>query len=535
MESAVPDTITIAGITSPAGYEGGVVLTRGADVSGFHVLQYSDSNHNWAVTIPFPGETGNSTIQAHEIGSFDPSYYAYEISEGDTPIEEKTWNLTAGTGGPILSVSDAPIEGAVTAAPGTIYNQVVDGVLLARWVCVSEEVWELVNAGTVSDEELLEMAEDNAAAMRGALSMGSDDAVSFASLALTGKLSINSQQTVYNADSVFTGSLFVGNGGASLSNTTGNQGYRNTAIGIDALLSCTTGENDTAAGCYALRSVTTGGNNTGVGAYALYANTSGALNTSIGSHALRTNVAGGRNAAAGYFALYANNSGSYNTATGHYSLGANVSGNNNTASGNYSLGGNTTGRDNVALGFDAGRFLANGSTARATGDYGTYLGSSTKSSAAGTTNEIVIGYNAIGNGSNTATYGSSAITAHVFTAGTVSFPGATTISGMLAANGGLRSVPEVLTTEGDVGLATLTTVLDFADDTQALALAAGSSGQIKIIVVKDVDAIQPPVLTSGDSQGWTSITFDTAGGNVILMYVTGFGWTIISAKNVTVA
>jgi len=47
------------------------------------------------------------------------------------------------------------------------------------------------------------------------------------------------------------------------------------------------------------------------------------------------------------------------------------------------------------------------------------LGYNTQASADGTDNEIVIGYNAIGKGSNTATYGNTSMTKHIFESGNV--------------------------------------------------------------------------------------------------------------------
>gem|GEM_PF-3504186 len=80
---------------------------------------------------------------------------------------------------------------------------------------------------------------------------------------------------------------------------------------------------------------------------------------------------------------------------------------------------NTTGNKNTALGHNAGRYIANGTTAKTTGDNGVYLGYDSKASANGTNNEIALGYDAIGNGSNTATYGNTSITKHIFSNGNV--------------------------------------------------------------------------------------------------------------------
>ena len=62
------------------------------------------------------------------------------------------------------------------------------------------------------------------------------------------------------------------------------------------------------------------------------------------------------------------------------------------------------------IGYAAGRFIANGSTHNTTPIQGVFIGSNTKSACATAQNEIVIGYNAIGCGSNTAKIGSSSTT-----------------------------------------------------------------------------------------------------------------------------
>jgi hypothetical protein len=103
--------------------------------------------------------------------------------------------------------------------------------------------------------------------------------------------------------------------------------------------------------------------------------------------------------------------GSYNTGVGRAALGSNTTGYSNSALGLYALLFNTTGHSNSALGVNAGRFIADGSTANETSNTSLYLGADTKASADGRANEIVIGYNAIGAGSNTVVLGNSSITA----------------------------------------------------------------------------------------------------------------------------
>ncbi len=68
---------------------------------------------------------------------------------------------------------------------------------------------------------------------------------------------------------------------------------------------------------------------------------------------------------------------------------------------------NTTGSNNSAFGFSAGRYISGGSVSNTTSSNSTYLGYQAYPLANGDTNETVIGYNAVGNGSNTVTLGSS--------------------------------------------------------------------------------------------------------------------------------
>lgn len=68
-----------------------------------------------------------------------------------------------------------------------------------------------------------------------------------------------------------------------------------------------------------------------------------------------------------------------------------------------------SGANNTALGFRAGKFITDGSTPNLTSGSSLYLGSNTKALADGDTNEIVIGYNTTGLGSNSVVLGNSVI------------------------------------------------------------------------------------------------------------------------------
>jgi hypothetical protein len=115
------------------------------------------------------------------------------------------------------------------------------------------------------------------------------------------------------------------------------------------------------------------------------------------------------NSAFGYQALSSNTSGSYNLALGSFALSSNTTGYFSTAVGVSSLYSNN-GNYNVALGYNAGRFITNGSTANSTGFASLFLGYNTKALANGDNNEIVIGYDATGIGTDTVVLGNDSIT-----------------------------------------------------------------------------------------------------------------------------
>jgi hypothetical protein len=194
---------------------------------------------------------------------------------------------------------------------------------------------------------------------------------------------------------------------ALFNNTTG---YQNIAIGPNALYSNTTGSDNIAIGYQALYSQIRGGDNIAIGSFALQNSTSSSSNIAIGSYALYLNETGNANDAVGNYALFANTTGDQNTAIGGAALFFNSTGKFNTAVGKSALSENTTGYYNTAVGYFAGRFIGYSTTSNATSTYSVYLGAHTRASFSGATNEIVIGYGAVGAGSNSVVLGNDSIT-----------------------------------------------------------------------------------------------------------------------------
>jgi Chaperone of endosialidase len=146
----------------------------------------------------------------------------------------------------------------------------------------------------------------------------------------------------------------------------------NTAQGIDALISNTTGAGNTATGYWALKNNTTGGANTAIGGDTLIGNTTGADNTAIGYHVLNSNTTGLLNTAVGIYSLTNNTIGSSNTANGANALLDNTRGSNNTAGGLEALFSNTIGNNNTASGLRALYGNTSGSGNTASGDGALY-------------------------------------------------------------------------------------------------------------------------------------------------------------------
>ena len=217
-------------------------------------------------------------------------------------------------------------------------------------------------------------------------------------------------------------------------------GSSNTALGNTALSLNTTGYYNVATGAFTLSSNTVGNRNTAIGYAALYQNISGNLNVAIGSYsqfngqtalanvslgygALQNNIIGNFNTALGYRALnnnkadkntaigaetmFVNQTGIFNTVVGQEALRASVAGSYNSIVGNFAIL-NAEASYVSALGRDAGRFSSAGNLL--TANESIFIGFNSKSLNTSSTNEIVIGANAVGEGDNTVTLGHTTIT-----------------------------------------------------------------------------------------------------------------------------
>jgi hypothetical protein len=189
-----------------------------------------------------------------------------------------------------------------------------------------------------------------------------------------------------------------------------NNAYDNTATGYLALQNNITGSYNVGVGSEVLFSNTAGGYNTAVGSLALRANLQGNNNTAIGYQSLSLNETGGGNTAVGFNSLPSSVSGTYNTGIGVQSLEQTTTGNSNTVVGVAGIDRNTTGSYNAVLGAFAGRYISDGTTYNTLINNSILIGAWSMPNADDETNQIVIGYGAKGNGSNTIQLGNTSIT-----------------------------------------------------------------------------------------------------------------------------
>ena len=224
--------------------------------------------------------------------------------------------------------------------------------------------------------------------------------------------SFNLLAGVNAGNSLVSGTYNVALGNSSLNGASGSGSY-NVAVGAQALLSNTTASNNTAVGYQSLYSQSTQSYNTAIGYIAGYSNTTGDM-TAVGTGALYSNTTGDLNVAFGRSALYYNTTGSSNVAIGRQALQSNTTASNNTAVGYQAGYTGTTSYNNVLLGYQAGyaittgyeniyigRGAGNDVNPTTTGYRNILIGTYSAPSSVSSNNELVMGWNVVGKGSNT--------------------------------------------------------------------------------------------------------------------------------------
>jgi hypothetical protein len=241
-------------------------------------------------------------------------------------------------------------------------------------------------------------------------------------------------------------------------------------------------------------------------------------NTRFGNNSLPINTTGVNNTAIGFSVLSNNIIGASNTGIGHQAL-ANSNSNDNTAVGLSSLFSLLTGNNNISFGSESGWKISGGADLTIANN-SIFLGYATKALANNQTNQIVIGYDATGNGSNTVTIGNSSITNNYFT-GNIR-------GGAFIKSGGISS--EFLKADGSI-------------DSNAYITSAALSGYVPYTGANaDVDlgiydfsagsvTIQGSSPTAGSYLGFKHSTNVITGANGFTSMYT-FGTNIIGYKSI---
>jgi hypothetical protein len=184
----------------------------------------------------------------------------------------------------------------------------------------------------------------------------------------------------------------------------------NTFVGRNSGTRNTTGANNTFFGVSAGFSNTTGGGNSFFGVNAGFNNTSGSSNSFFGRNAGQNTTTGSNNTFFGLQAGFSNTTGGGNSFFGRDAGLSNTTGAGNIFFGLQAGFSNTTGAGNIFFGVNAGRYITGGVTANTISNNSIFLGFDTRANADNETNQIVIGYDVVGLGSNTTTIGNASTT-----------------------------------------------------------------------------------------------------------------------------
>lgn len=230
----------------------------------------------------------------------------------------------------------------------------------------------------------------------------------------------------------------------------------NVSIGVRANASNTTGTGNTAVGAETLRFNTTGSKNTAVGYGALNVNVTGGYLSAFGDSAL-TKCTVGFNDAFGQSSQQNNINSQLNSSFAVESLFSLTTGGSNCAFGASSLYSMTTGSFNVAIGRWSGRLINSGAAA-VTVNNSVFLGYDTRPNADSETNQIVIGYQGRGLGSNSTVLGNSStiktgLYGRVLIGGTLGLP-TDDLTSALQINGDVKIVTTPTTSAGSFDILT---------------------------------------------------------------------------------
>ena len=445
--SAPPTAVnagTLTGTTLASTITGSSLTSVGTITSGTWSGTVIGSNVGGAGTVNGLMKANGSGVVSAAVAGTDyltPSGSAASLTNFPTLNQNTTGNAaTSTTAGNITATSNTTLTSlANLATVGTITSGTWSGTVIGS---------NVGGAGTVNG-----LMKANGSGVVSAAVAGTDYQAPLTVAPSTGQFltSAAGGTFTWTSSSAVTGVPYTGATGAV------NLGaYDLTVNGLTIGRGNNSISTNTAIGSGALSQTTTGAYNTAVGQQALYRLSTTSNNTAIGNSAGMYNV-GSNNTAIGYNALTGQsgytNDGSYNIAVGVGAMQKATSAKNNVTIGSGALLNNEIGNYNVALGYIAGQSYGVAGTSNLTTiNQSVLIGQAARPLANSSTNEIVIGYNVVGNGSNTVTIGTASNTANYFTgdinltgkvnggtwSGTTigsNYGGAGTVNGLLKANG----------------------------------------------------------------------------------------------------
>jgi len=255
----------------------------------------------------------------------------------------------------------------------------------------------------------------------------------------------------------------------------GGANSTNLMVGNSALDANTSGLNNVAVGYASLASNTTGTSNSAIGANTLSSNTYGGTNTAIGSGALQYSISDS------------------NTAIGYNSL---------NSLGFFSLG---NGSNNTAIGTDAGKSdISLNPLWGFTG--GVFVGYDTRAGANNGTNEIVIGYEGRGNGSNTTTIGNTSTT-DAYIHGLLHLPGG------ISASASSNTLEVTSSTSNSAGIRVSNGHSGTPTRTGAIALGRSPTASHNTFIYSNSGVFQ--ILNGIDYTSTKLLELDTSGADIL--------------------